>query len=154
VADVYTVLSLWRDLAPDQTYPRAKAAAQEALRLDSSLASPYAALGDINAMYEWNWVEPERNFRRSLALDPNNANTRHWYADDFLLAVGRMEEALEQSRRARELDPLSALLTASVGNASYRTGQAWGIRSRPLLGSIPPRRSTIRCWCTTSSANP
>ena len=59
--------------------PRARAAALEALRLDSTLASPWAVLGDYNAMYAWNWAEAERNFRRSLALDPNNANTHHWY---------------------------------------------------------------------------
>jgi eukaryotic-like serine/threonine-protein kinase len=122
LADVYTVLPLWSDLPPDQTYARAKAAAREALRLDSTLASPYVALGDVNTMHDWDWAEAERNFRRSLALDPNNANTHHWYAHDYLLAVGRTREALEESRRARELDPLSVLLSASVGMTHYRSG--------------------------------
>ena len=86
LADVFVVLPLWSDLPPDQTYPRARAAALEALRLDSTLASPWAVLGDYNAMYAWNWAEAERNFRRSLGLDPNNANTHHWYHRDYLLA--------------------------------------------------------------------
>jgi eukaryotic-like serine/threonine-protein kinase len=117
LADVYTVLPLWSDLPPDQTYPRAKAAALEALRLDSTLAAPFAVLGDINAMYEWDWASAERNFRRSLALDPNNANTHHWYSGDYLLTVGRFDEAVAEARRARELDPLSLTINGGLGRA-------------------------------------
>jgi TolB-like protein/tetratricopeptide (TPR) repeat protein len=119
LADVYTVLALWSDLPPDQTYPRAKAAALEALRLDSTLAAPYAALGDINAMYEWDWAAADRNFRKALVLDPNNANTYHWYNGDFLLTVGRLDEAIAMARRGRELDPLSLTITGGVGRALY-----------------------------------
>ena len=124
LADVFTVLPLWSDLPPDQTFPRARAAALEALRLDSTLASPYAVLGDYNAMYAWNWAEAEQNFRRSLALDPNNANTHHWYNGDYLLAVRRWDEAIREARRARELDPLSLTINGAVGRALYFAGRA------------------------------
>ena len=124
LADVFEVLPVWSDLPPDQTYPRARAAALEALRLDSTLASPWAALGDYNAMYAWNWDEAERYFRRSLALDPNNANTLHWYNGDYLLAVGRWDEAVRQARRARELDPLSLTITGALGRTLYSAGRA------------------------------
>jgi Tfp pilus assembly protein PilF len=62
-------------------------------------------------MYEWDWASAERNFRRSLALDPNNANTHHWYNGDYLVAVGRMTEAVAEARRAHELDLLSGSST-------------------------------------------
>jgi eukaryotic-like serine/threonine-protein kinase len=123
LADVYTVLPLWSDLPPDQTYPRAKAAALAALKLDSTLAAPFAALGDVNAMYEWDWTVAERNFRRSLALDPNNANTHHWYNEDYLVPVGRLSEAVAEARRARELDPLSVLINGVYGQTLYRAGR-------------------------------
>jgi serine/threonine-protein kinase len=119
LADVYTVLALWSDLPPDQTYPRAKAAALEALKLDSTLAGPYAVLGDVNAMYEWDWASAERNFRRSLALDPNNPNTHYWYNDHLLLTVGRLDEAVAEARRARELDPLSLTIGGGLGRALH-----------------------------------
>jgi eukaryotic-like serine/threonine-protein kinase len=124
LADVFAVLPLWSDLPPDQTYPRARAAALEALRLDSTLASPYAVLGDYHAMYAWNWAEAERNFRRSLALDPNGANTHHWYHGDYLLAVGRWDEAIREARRARELDPLSLTINGAAGRTLYSAGRA------------------------------
>ena len=124
LADVYAVLPLWSDLSPEQTYPRARAAALEALRLDSTLASPWAVLGDFNAVYAWNWAESERDFRRSLALEPNNANTHHWYNGDYLLAMGRMDDAVREARRAHELDPLSLTISGGLGRALYSTGHA------------------------------
>jgi eukaryotic-like serine/threonine-protein kinase len=124
LADVFTVLPLWSDLPPDQTFPLARAAALEALRLDSTLASPWAVLGDFNAMYAWNWAEAERNFRRSLALDPNNANTHHWFNGDYLQAVGRRDEAVREALRARELDPLSLIINGGLGRTLYLTGRA------------------------------
>jgi TolB-like protein/Tfp pilus assembly protein PilF len=123
LADVFTVLPLWSDLPPDQTFPRARAAALQALRLDSTLASPYAVLGDYNAMYAWNWAEAERNFRRSLALDPNNANTHLWYNEHYLLAARRWDEAIREARRARGLDPLSLTINGAVGRALYSAGR-------------------------------
>jgi TolB-like protein/DNA-binding SARP family transcriptional activator/Tfp pilus assembly protein PilF len=123
LADVFTVMPLWRNLPPDQTYPRAKAAALAALKLDSTLAAPYAVLGDINALYEWDWSAADRNFRRSLALDPNNANTHHWYNEDYLVTVGRLREALVEAERARELDPLSVLINVNYGQRLYHVGR-------------------------------
>ncbi|HEU5303197.1 MAG TPA: protein kinase, partial [Gemmatimonadales bacterium] len=120
LADVYVVMPLWSDVAPSQTYPRAKAAALQALKLDSTLAEPEAALADVHTMYEWDWPAAERRFRRALALDSANANTHHWYAGDYLTAVGRLEDAIREERRARELDPLSPTINASVGINLYR----------------------------------
>jgi serine/threonine-protein kinase len=122
LADVYIVLTSWSDLPPDQTYPRAKAAALTALKLDSTLAAPFAALGDITGSYEWDWAAADRNFRRSLALDPNNANTHHWYNEGYLMPVGRLREAVAEERRARELDPLSVLINGVYGQTLYRAG--------------------------------
>ena len=123
LADVFVVLAFWTDLAPDQTFPRARAAALEALRIDSTLASPWAVLGDYNAMYAWNWPEAERAFRRSLALDPNNANTHHWYNADCLLPMGRMDEAVREARRARELDPLSLTINGNSARTLFLAGR-------------------------------
>jgi serine/threonine-protein kinase len=123
LADVFTVLPLWSDLPPDQTFPCARAAALEALKLDSTLASPWAVLGDYNAMHAWNWAEAERSFRRSLVLDPNNANTHHWYNGDYLTPLGRGEEIVREALRARELDPLSLTINGAVGRGLYNAGR-------------------------------
>ncbi|HZI76830.1 MAG TPA: tetratricopeptide repeat protein, partial [Gemmatimonadales bacterium] len=79
--------------------------------------------GDVNAMYEWDWPSADRNFKKSLALDPNNANTYHWYNGDFLLTVGRTDEALALARRAKDLDPLSFTINGGVGRALHTAGR-------------------------------
>jgi eukaryotic-like serine/threonine-protein kinase len=122
LADVYVVLPFWIDLPPRQTYPRAKAAALQALSLDSMLGGAHAALADIHALYEWDWPASERAFRRALELDPNNANTHHWYGEDYLMTVGRVEEAIREGRRARELDPLSATFGTTLAQSLFRGG--------------------------------
>ncbi|HET8624631.1 MAG TPA: hypothetical protein VFM14_13795, partial [Gemmatimonadales bacterium] len=148
LADVYVVLPLWSDLPPDQTYPRAKAAALKAPRLDSILAEPYAALGDVNAMYEWDWAAAERNFKRSLALDPNNANTRHWYNGDFLMSAGRMREAVEQAHRAASCWSAGPRATSVLPTSPYCWRDS-AIPRRRLSGWIARARSMIRISSTT-----
>ena len=123
LADVYVVLPFWIDLPPRQTYPRAKAAALQALSLDSMLGGAHAALADIYALYEWDWPASERAFRRALRLDPNNANTHHWYGEDYLMTVSRVEEAIREGRRARELDPLSATFGTTLAQSLFRGGR-------------------------------
>jgi TolB-like protein/Tfp pilus assembly protein PilF len=123
LADVYAVLPAWSDVAPRETYPRAKAAALRALELDSTLAEPYATLGDVTALYEWNWEAARRGFEKALALDPNNANTWYWYGGEYLAMVGRPNEAVQAFERARKLDPLSLTIGADYGWMLYRTGR-------------------------------
>jgi tetratricopeptide (TPR) repeat protein len=68
--------------------------------------------------YDWDWTLAEREFRRALALDPNNALTHDWYAE-YLMAVGRADLSLDQIERARELDPFSAIINADTGKMLY-----------------------------------
>jgi tetratricopeptide (TPR) repeat protein len=87
------------------------------------LGGAHAALADVHALYEWDWPAAERGFRRALELDPNNANTHHWYGEDYLMTVGRVDEAIREGRRARELDPLSATFGTTLAQSLFRGGR-------------------------------
>ena len=109
-------------LPQTETMPKAKAAALEALARDDSLAEAHATLGKIAHLYEWNWSSAEREFERSLALNPNYPTTHQWYAE-YLLSLNRIAEARQEMKRALELDPLSLAIKLTAGRQAYYTRQ-------------------------------
>jgi TolB-like protein len=93
---------------PPGVWPWARAAAERAIRLDSTLADGWAALADYRAYSERDWAGAERAFRRANDLNPSLAMNHYHYAW-FLALFGRVDEAVAEHRRAQELDPLTPL---------------------------------------------
>jgi tetratricopeptide (TPR) repeat protein len=118
VADCYALLTPWAGRAPEQTYPRARAAALAALALDDGLAEAWTSLALVQHEYDWDWPAAEASYRRALDLNPGYATAHQWYAE-LLSRAGRHEEALAEIARARELDPLSLIVNAVAGWAAY-----------------------------------
>jgi serine/threonine protein kinase/Tfp pilus assembly protein PilF len=109
LADVYDYFAA---VNPQEAAPKMSAYAHKALSLDPTNAKAYAILADIE-MYSWNWAAAEANFKRALELNPNDPTVRSYYSN-FLMIVGRSDEALAQAQRACELDPLSAGLSTGL----------------------------------------
>ncbi|HET7711505.1 MAG TPA: tetratricopeptide repeat protein [Thermoanaerobaculia bacterium] len=68
--------------------------------------------------YDWDWATAEEYFRRALQLNPSYVHARHMSAR-FLSTTGRHDEALQQLRFARELDPHATILHANEGVILY-----------------------------------
>jgi serine/threonine-protein kinase len=117
LADTYTVLLFTHSWPPAEALPLAKAAAQTALRLDSSLAEAHASLGWALVL-ERDWEAAEPCFLRSLELNPSYSEAHHRYAQ-LLIYGGRLDEAHAQMRLAIDLDPLSVPISSSVGWLHY-----------------------------------
>jgi TolB-like protein/DNA-binding winged helix-turn-helix (wHTH) protein/Tfp pilus assembly protein PilF len=113
LADSYDLLSEYGIESPQESFPKAVAAARKALELDDSLAEAHSALALAKAYHDWDWTGAEREFRRALELDPGYATGHQWYAN-YLKTTGRMEQALTEARRAQELDPLSLIINLNV----------------------------------------
>ncbi|HEX8748379.1 MAG TPA: protein kinase [Pyrinomonadaceae bacterium] len=92
---------------------KAEQMGQKALELDAENAEAHAALGRLK-FDAWDWQGAERYLKRAVELNPNHARARGWYAR-CLSILGRHEEAVAEAGRARELDPLSALSNAALG---------------------------------------
>jgi tetratricopeptide (TPR) repeat protein len=122
LADSYIILGAWSFLSPNESFPDAKKAALKALEIDPSLGEAHSTLAYINFAYGWDWQDAEKGFKRALELNPNNA-TVYLYYFDYLLSMGRFDEALIDIRRAQELDPLSLIINACVGRAYYMAGK-------------------------------
>src|SRR5437763_4275216 len=118
LADAYQFLAEYDVQGRKEKFERAKNACRRALQLDPNLPEAHASLGLIAMNYDWDWALAEREFRRALALDPNNALIHDWYAE-YLMAVGRADLSLVQIENARELDPLSAIINADAGKMLY-----------------------------------
>ncbi len=109
VANSYSPLSYLGFAPPWETGPAQRAAAEKALLLDAGLAEAHLGLALALAFHERRWGDAEAAFRRALELDPNYATGHHWYAF-FLQTLGRFDEALDERRRALEIDPLTPML--------------------------------------------
>ncbi len=114
MARCYYYVGLFGVLPPKEAFSKMKDAAMKALEKDDALAEAHGYLALAKLHYDWNWLEAERDFKRALELNPSQADIRHDYAH-FLMAVGRGEESLAESKRAAELDPLSLFLTSCLG---------------------------------------
>ena len=98
--------------------PKARTAALKALQLDDGLAEAHTSLALIAENYDWDWQTSEKEYRRAIQLDSNYATAHQWYAE-FLAYQGRFDEALVESERARQLDPLSLIIATDNGTILY-----------------------------------
>jgi len=138
LADVYVLLDLYSGLRADEALPRAEEAARKALEIDDQLAEAYPALGMVKLYRRWDWAGAEADFKRAIELRPSYATAHHWYSI-LLRDRGRFDEAIAEARLALELDPLSPIMNANLGDVYFfarRYGDA--IRQHRLGRDLDP----------------
>lgn len=118
LASAYVVLPGYTREQDDegQLLPMAEAAARQALSIDPKIGEAHAVLAQINAE-RGDLLDAESGFFFAISLEPNEATPHHWYSI-LLGKVGRLDEALEQARRANELDPGSPIIASNLA-ATY-----------------------------------
>jgi tetratricopeptide (TPR) repeat protein len=122
IADAYSFLGRLGFARPGEAYPKAKEAAEKALQIDDTLAEGYIALAFVKYNYDWNWLDAEIDFNWAIGLNPNYA-TAYQYYGSLLANLGRFEEAMAKFEKARELDPSSLPIKASIATLHYYTRQ-------------------------------
>jgi TolB-like protein/DNA-binding winged helix-turn-helix (wHTH) protein/Tfp pilus assembly protein PilF len=118
LASSYQILAVIGGLAPRDMRPKSRAALVRALELDPDSVEAHTAAGWASLQFEWEFSEAERHFQRALVLDPNHMTARHGLSL-YLAAMGRLDEALDELRKAREIDPISSVVEIDVGNLLY-----------------------------------
>jgi serine/threonine protein kinase/tetratricopeptide (TPR) repeat protein len=109
-------------LAPRDRMPRAKAAARKALEIDDTIAEARTSLARVKWQFDWDWAGAEREFKIAIDMNPECATAHEWYSL-FLVAAGRPEEAVAQSKRGQEADPLSLAIHTNAGWVLYLARQ-------------------------------
>jgi eukaryotic-like serine/threonine-protein kinase len=122
LADTYSLLGDAGYEAPSEAWPKAKAAAMQALEIDDSLAEAHTSLGLVKEHFEWDWAGAEKEFQQAIQLNPNLATAHLWYGD-FLTNTGRIDEGLRETQKAQELDPVSLIINTNLGWQYYVAGR-------------------------------
>ena len=122
IADSYILLGWNSYLPPKDAFPKAKAAALTALRLDPDLGEAHTPMAAVLWLYDWQWPEAQTEFQHSIALNFAHPTASHWYAE-CLMTIGRQAEAIAGMKKSQELDPLSLIIGAGIGWAHYMARQ-------------------------------
>ena len=122
LADTFALMSSWFLVPQNEFIPKARAAALRALQIDGGLAEAHTSLAVIAQNYDYDWQSAEKEYRVAIQLDPGYATAHQWYAECLSLQ-GRFGEALAESERARQLDPLSLIIATDHGAILYFSRQ-------------------------------
>jgi tetratricopeptide (TPR) repeat protein len=177
IADVYATLGSWEAgvLPPTEALIAARNAAQKALAIDPHLAEAYTSLAYTAQHFEWNLAEAETLFRKAVDLNPSYTGARHWHSH-CLIAAGRFDESLEESKKALDLDPVDLVLNFHLAwhyqmsrradetieyanrvihmDAKLHWGHYFLASGYELQGRFGDAARSLREACTVSSGNP
>jgi non-specific serine/threonine protein kinase len=116
LAYVYCMLGHFGALPSRDAFPKAKGAVLRALELDRSLAGAHFSLAAVRLLYDWDFAGAKAAIQKGMSLAPNDASG-HFAYGEWLTAMGRLDDAVEELRRALDLDPLSAPIGANLAAA-------------------------------------
>jgi DNA-binding winged helix-turn-helix (wHTH) protein/tetratricopeptide (TPR) repeat protein len=122
LADCYNLLREYTVMPASEAYPRALAAAKKAVELDDQSSEAHASLAFVSFFGMWDAATADREFRRAIDLNPNNAIAHHWYAT-YLQCLRRYPESLAEIERAQALDPASKSVLADKGILLFGAGR-------------------------------
>ncbi len=122
LSDSYELHIDYRGTPVEESMQLAKAYARKAVELDDTLAEAHSSLAWVTFIYDWNWPEAGREFRRAIELNPRYPSAHQWYAW-LLMAQGRAEEAVAEGRVAADLDPAAVSIRRSLGWLYYYARQ-------------------------------
>ena len=117
LADSYLILTFWGWYTWDEGFLKSREYALEAIRLDNYLAEPHVTLGSMELYYNQNWKFAEKEFLKSIEINPNYSNGYLFYAD-YLSMLGKYEEARIYLDKAIELYP-NALINYHESSRIY-----------------------------------
>jgi TolB-like protein/Flp pilus assembly protein TadD len=114
LADCHSFLGAWGSIPPDEGCGKGKNLAVQAIEMDPGLAEAHASLAWATMWYDYDFLAAEREFERSIELNPRYAIAHGWFGF-YLAMMGRYEEAYTEIIRALRLDPHSSALHYAFG---------------------------------------
>jgi TolB-like protein/Flp pilus assembly protein TadD len=106
---------------PRLALKEAQATAARALDIDRGLYEAHLADADARRMHDLDWPAAEIAYTQAIALNPSYESAHRGYAM-LLSALGRHAEAIRESERACELDPLCLVVGTTAAWVRYIRG--------------------------------
>jgi tetratricopeptide (TPR) repeat protein len=122
LAETYNLLPEYSSTPASDAYPKAIAAAGQAIKLDDTLASAHRSLAFARFYWQWDVNGAIAEYRKAIALDPDDVESHHWYATTLLM-LHRLDESVKEIDRARDLDPASRSILASSAFIHFWAGE-------------------------------
>jgi TolB-like protein/DNA-binding winged helix-turn-helix (wHTH) protein/tetratricopeptide (TPR) repeat protein len=115
LADSYALAGDWQYgvMTTKEALPKAITAAKKAIELDGNLSEAHTSLAFCLEGFNWDWQAADTEFKRAIELNPGYATAHHWYSWHLAL-LGKNEEAIEEMRKAQNLDPLSLIINSDL----------------------------------------
>jgi TolB-like protein/Tfp pilus assembly protein PilF len=135
-ANAYVALSIAQaqaaDIANSPTQRSAEikqalATVEKAIALAPDLASGYSCRGFLRFTRAWDWQGAAADFKRALAMDPDNAELLSFYSRSLFFS-GRQPEAIAMAHKATVIDPLSVETWHNFGLLLFASGNDSGAR--------------------------
>jgi len=113
LAQVLHTPAYYGSVSPHYVYPKAREIALKALAMDDTLAEAHDALATVKQNYDRDWIGSEKEYKRSVELNPNYPVGRFHFAM-HLAMLGRFEEAVREAREGQTRDPVSGIMNAGL----------------------------------------
>ncbi len=146
VASTWMLLPTYGRVPPRQAYAEARAAAQQALALDSTVVEALTVSAYLQALYDWNVQDAETGFARAVAADSQYTTAHHWRALN-LVTLRRADDARREISIAMALDPLAPTVGAAAAAVAYYGRDYSGAEaSAQSVLSLSPEFFPARTW--------
>ncbi len=118
LADTYSLMGEYTNTSRREVLAKQTEAINKALQIDKRLGEAHISLAISLMLNEWDWKNSEKEFKIGIELSPNYATGHHWYAE-WLLFMGKTEEAFKEISIAVDIDPVSPGILKDKGIHFY-----------------------------------
>jgi TolB-like protein/Tfp pilus assembly protein PilF len=123
---------------PHEGFERARRSVQHALALDPNSSLAEGNLGEVNLVYDWDWVAAERHAKEALRINPRNHFALGLLGMVYE-ALGRWDESARLFETALTVDPLFPAWHQQLANVRCAKGNLLGaeVEQRKALQISP-----------------
>jgi adenylate cyclase len=151
MAIVYSNLGATGQLKPEKAFGFASQYADNALKLDDTIAESHIAKARVFLFYEKKWQAAYDALQKAMQLNPAYTEA-YRLLGYYYIVVGKKDEAVSTLEKALELDPLSTVINNYLGEAYIMAGRyddAFRIAEKQL--EINPKMRLaieMKGWCS------